>query len=202
MPSAAYKFANQVLPLALAEQAMAANPVAPAKPSIPEPAPVPLPQQGPTATTAPAIDPPRTLQEHDATAQQNKAASFEAQLVQLVVQKQASWAQAPAQLFNLGRGIVGGVAPIAGSAIGSLAGGAAGAVRGIGGAVARGGLPAVLGVGLGLYGASKVMQSPIKVDRTGIRVQSPIHIPNMRFRSPIHESGGGYRLRNPVKVLW
>ena len=199
MPSAAYKFANEYLAQRFMQQANQRDPVMPAQPPLPEPAPVPLPQQGPTATTAPAIAPPRALQEHDAT--QPKTASFEAQLVALATAKQASWAQAPAQLLNFGRGIVGGLAPLAGSVAGSLAGGAAGAV-GAGRAIARGGLPAVAGTVGGLYLASQVMQSPFKVDRTGIRMQSPIHIPAMRWRSPVHSSGGGYRLRNPIKVLW
>lgn len=200
MPSAAYKFANEYLAQRLMQQTQHRDPVAPAQPAIPEPAPVPLPQQGPTATNSRGIEPPRALHEHDATPAA-KAASFEAQLVALAVQKQASWAQAGAQLANFGRGVVGGLTPMVGSVAGSLAGGAAGAVR-AGRAIARGGLPAVLGTAAGLYGASQVMQSPVKVDRTGIRLQSPIHIPAMRWRSPVHESGGGYRLRNPIKVLW
>lgn len=207
MPSPAYKFANEVLPLLLAEQAMQRDPVAPSEPPLPEVAPTPLPEE-------PA-------------AEELKAASFEAQLVQLVLEKNASIASAARAAYHaagrglaaVGRGVVGSgnfvgnvgrgafavTKPLTGLATGGLRGAGRG-VAAAGQSIAAGGAPAALGAGLALYGGYNTLRNPIIADGTGVRFRSPVHIPAMRFRPPITASGtfdgSGFRVQNPVKVLW
>lgn len=219
MPSAAFKFANEYIPQMLMQQAMQRDPVAPPAPPMPEPAPVPLPQQGPTSTNQMAIATPHAISEHEAAPAQ-KAASFEAQLVQMVVEKEASifsglgtlargaMRAAPALATgagNMARGAYAVTKPITGLVTGGLPG----AVRGFGGAaqsISKGGIPAALGAGLALYGGYKTLRNPIVVDSQGVNFRSPVRIPNMRFRSPIDVGGmgggGGIRFQKPVKVLW
>lgn len=219
MPSAAFKFANEYIPQMLMQQAMQRDPVAPPVPPMPEPAPVPLPQQGPTSTNQMAIAPPHAISEHEAAPAQ-KAASFEAQLVQMVVEKEASifsglgtlargaMRAAPAMakgVGNMARGAYAVTKPVTGLVTGGLSG----AARGFGGAaqsIAKGGAPAALGAGLALYGGYNMLRNPIVVDSQGVNFRSPVRIPNMRFRSPIDTtgfgSGGGIRFQKPVKFLW
>jgi hypothetical protein len=182
MSSDAYKFANEVLPLMLAEQAMGHDPVAPPSPPKPEPAPMPLPEE---EAPLPA-----------------KAASFEAQLVQLACEKSAGLG---GFLGSFGRGMLAPARPL----IGLARGGLAGAGRGLadaGAAIAKDGVPAALGAAATLYAGSKMVRSPVITDSTGVRVRSPIHVPSMRLRSPIRGSGtfdgSGFHLQSPVKVLW
>lgn len=219
MPSAAFKFANEYIPQMLMQQAMQRDPVAPPAPPMPEPAPVPLPQQGPTSMNQMAIATPHAISEHEAAPAQ-KAASFEAQLVQMVVEKEASifsglgtlargaMRAAPALatgVGNMARGAYALTKPVTGLVTGGLPGAARG-FRGAAQSIAEGGIPAALGAGLALYGGYKTLRNPIVVDSQGVNFRSPVRIPNMRFRSPIDTTGfgggGGIRFQKPVKVLW
>lgn len=219
MSSAAYKFANEYIPQMLMQQMMQRDPVAPPAPPLPEPAPVPLPQQGPTSMNQMSISSPRALAEHEAVPAQ-KAASFEAQLVRLVVEKEASFFSglgtlargamkaAPAVakgVGNMARGAYAVTKPVTGLVTGGLSGAARG-FAGAGQSIAKGGAPAALGAGLALYGGYNTLRNPIVVDSQGVNFRSPVRIPNMRFRSPIDTTGlgtgGGIRFQKPVKVLW
>lgn len=225
MASAAFKFANQYIPQMLMQQIQQRDPVAPSAPPLPEPAPVPLPQQGPTSTTQMPIAAPQALVEHEAAPQ--KAARFEAQLVQLAIEKDAGVFSA---MGSIARGIGSAAAgtaravPTMARGVGNMArgayavtkpvtglvtGGLPGMTRGFGAAansIGKGGVPAALGAGLALYGGYNTLRNPIVVDSQGVNFRSPVRIPNMRFRPPVDlggaGTGGGVRFQNPVKVLW
>lgn len=194
MTSSAYKFANEVLPLMLAEQAAQRDPVAPRQPPAPAPAPLPFPK--PAESKIPAV----------------KTASFEAQLVQLALEKDAGLGGVLRGIGSLGRGVGNfgrGMWAVTKPFTGLLRGGLPGAGRGImdaGRSIAAGGAPAVLGAGTGAYLGYSSLRSPIVAQGDSIRFQSPIRIPDGRFRSPITMrgigTGGGIEIRNPIKTLW
>lgn len=218
MPSAAFKFANEYIPQMLMQQAMQRDPVAPPAPPMPEPAPVPLPQQGPTSTNQMAIAAPHAISEHEAAPAQ-KAASFEAQLVQMVVEKEASifsglgtlargaMKAAPAMakgVGNMARGAM-RAAPALATGVGNMARGAYAVTKPITGLV-TGGLPgAVRGFGgaaqsiskggiPAALGAGLALYGGYKTLRNPIVVDSQ----GVNFRSPVRIPN--MRFRSPIDV--
>lgn len=206
--SAAYKFANEVLPLMLSDMAQGVPP-APSNYSNPAPK-QPLPQ-GPTAATTPALQPAAPLQPHVPAAPpaQQKAARFETQLVALAEErlrdKEANLAAFGRGAMNFGRGALSVAKPV----IGGIRGGLPGVGKGIvnaGKTIYKGGPAAAAGAATALYGGYKSLRSPIVEDGEGIRLQSPVRIPDVRFRSPVTMGRGavtrGVRIQNPVVSLW
>ncbi len=202
MPSAAYKFANQVLPLALADAAQGRQPEG----DYSQPNAVNALPQGPTATTSPAIPAPVQVEPHVAGPAPQKAASFEAQLVTLAAAKlQAKQAGYLNAAMNFGRGALSLAKPV----IGGIRGGLPGAGKGVVNAaktIYKGGPAAAAGAAAGAYGLSQTVRNPIVQDAESFRVQSPIRIPEVRFRSPIVTGrgayGSGFRVQTPWKTLW
>lgn len=157
MESAAYKFANQVLPLMLGD---AAQGHAPQSDYSRADMTAPLPQ-GPTAANSPAIPAPAPVEPH-APAPGVKAASFETLLAQMAGEKLAEELEKEAiigALGALGRGAVavGRALPGIARGIGSAAVGTGQAVAGAGKAVAQAAPPIArgameLGKGVGRAG--------------------------------------------------
>ena len=171
------------------------------------------------------ISTPHALAEHEAAPQ--KAASFEAQLLELIAEKQSGVLGALGTMArglgtaagavvrgtptmargvgNMARGAYAVTKPVTGLVTGGLPGMA----RGFGNAaqsISKGGVPAALGAGLALYGGYNTLRSPIVVDSQGVNFRSPVRIPSTRFRSPVDVggmgTGGGIRFQKPFKVLW
>lgn len=202
MESAAYKFANQVLPLALADAAQGRQP----KEDYSQPNTVSALPQGPTATTSPAIPAPVQVEPHVAGPAPQKAASFEAQLVKLATAKlQAKQAGLAGAAMNFGRGALATAKPL----VGLFRGGLPGAGKGVVNAaktIYKGGPAAAAGAGTALYAGYNTLRNPIVQDAESFRVQSPIRIPDVRWRSPIVTGpgawGSGFRVQKPWKTLW
>lgn len=229
MNSAAYKFANQVMPLMLGDIAQGRAPDnynQPTEKYSPPNAVAPLPQ-GPTATNVSAIPPQGRIEPHELGAPVQKSATFEEQLVQLAVSKlhekeAANWLGAAA---NFGRGALSIAKPVIGAVGGTLSGGARGAMsRGFGGAVAGAGKGFVSGAGKGInaaaktiykggpaaaagalaagYGVSQISRNPIVMDGEGFRVRSPVRVPDVRLRSPITMGRGAIGSGFRVQTPW
>lgn len=208
MDSAAYKFANQVLPLMLADAAQGA----PAQAGYSRPGAVGQLPQGPTAASSAGIQPPAALPEHDLAAAPvaQKAASFEAALVSFATcklqEKEANLAAFGRAAANFGRGALSLAKPV----VGAVRGGLPGAGRGVVNAaktIYKGGPAAAAGAAAAGYGLSQVVRSPIVMDGEGFRVQSPVRIPAVRMRSPVVPAnngnwGSGFRVQTPWKTLW
>ena len=202
MASAAYKFANEVLPLMLADAAQGRQP----QEDYSQPNGAPVLPQGPTATTSPAIPAPVQVEPHVAGPAPQKAAAFEAQLVQLVSAKlrtkQSGYLNAA---VNFGRGALATAKPFIGLARGGLPGAGKGLVN-AGKTIAKAGPAGAAGAGTALYAGYSTLRSPVVVDGEGIRVQSPVRIPQVRMRSPITARdgswGSGVRFQTPWKTLW
>lgn len=103
--------------------------------------------------------------------------------------------------MNFGRGMLAATKPVTGL----LRGGLPGAGRGLSEAaktIYRGGPAVGAGAGAAVLLGASTLRNPIVSYGDGFKIQSPVHIPQMRFRSPVNINSSGIRFQTPVKTLW
>lgn len=106
--------------------------------------------------------------------------------------------------LNFGKGMYAATKPLTGLATGGFRGMGKG-LQTAGKLMYTGGKfspAAAAGAGVAAYGMYNSLQNPIQQTGDGVRLRSPIKIPNVRLRSPMVADGGGVNVQNPFKVLW